>query len=96
MVDDSADNAAVVAHVPAKPELTLAQKRFYASQECTEAREALQCLVDSAAFNTDSKYFQADELSFVDRHLHYLSTHPTTNAEGYVSNLKLMTRNAAR
>lgn len=84
----------------ASPEYTLAnnqvvthsQKRFYASEECLTARMALQQLVDSSQYDTDSSYFEKYELGFVDRHLYYLSTHPTTLTEGYISNLKLMTR----
>lgn len=72
--------------------MTPAQCRFYASEECISARMALQKLVDSPQYNTDSSYFDSQALGFVDRHLHYLSTHPTTLVDGYISNLKLMTR----
>jgi len=74
------------------PVLTLGQKRFYASAQCSEARIALKQMVDNPAFDTDSEYFRGSTLAFVDRHLHYLSTHPTTNLIGYLSNLRLMTR----
>lgn len=72
--------------------MTPTQKRFYASDECISARMALQQLVDNPQFNTDSSYFSGNELGFVDRHLYYLSTHPTTRLQGYISNLRLMTR----
>ena len=72
--------------------LTPAQQRFYASDDCATARQALQDLVDSPRYNTDSNYFSSSELGFVDRHLYHLSTHPQTNLPGYLSNLKLMTR----
>lgn len=69
-----------------------AQSRFYASEKCLTARMALQQLVDSPQYNTDSSHFDSGALGFVDRHLYYLSTHSTTLVDGYISNLKLMTR----
>jgi hypothetical protein len=74
------------------PTMSPAQKRFYASEEYVMAREALQQLVDNEQYDTDSDYFKSNELEFVERHLYYLSTHPTTKVDGYISNLKLMTR----
>ena len=72
--------------------MTPAQKRFYASEQCTIARDALGDLANSSDYNTQSSYFSGSELGFVERHLHYLSTHPATNVAGYLSNLRLMTR----
>ena len=72
--------------------MTLVQKRFYASERCITARMELQQLVDSPKFNTEFSSFDGNDLGFVDRHLYYLSTHPGTRVEGYISNLKLMTR----
>lgn len=71
--------------------MTPSQKRFYASEQCLMARKALQDMVDSSSYNTDSDYFNGGTLGFVDRHLYYLSTHAMTNVDGYLSNLKLMT-----
>lgn len=78
------------------PVLTQAQKRFYASEQCTELRQALQTLVDSHEFNTDAGKSRGDTQGFVERHLRYLSNHPHVSVEGYISNLRLMTRNARR
>jgi len=72
--------------------MTPTQRRFYASDDCITARMALQHLVDNPLYNTDSSYFSGNELGFVDRHLYYLSTHPTTQLTGYISNLRLMTK----
>lgn len=77
---------------PVPVPLTAAQKRFYASDDCSSARLALQQLVDNPQYETDSSYFSGSELLFIDRHLWYLSTHPGINLTGYLSNLKLMTR----
>jgi len=71
---------------------TLAQKRFYASEQCAAARAALQRMVDDQHYDTDSLYYRQNALGFIERHLHYMSTHLVMNVEGYISNLKLMTR----
>jgi hypothetical protein len=72
--------------------ITSSQKRFYTSEQCEEARVALEQMVHNPSYNTDSSYFRDNALNFVDRHLHYLSTHPAANLAGYLSNLKLMTK----
>ncbi len=71
--------------------VTYAQKRFYASDLCKEARELLQDLVDNPQYNTDPSSATSDPVAFVERHLRHLSAYPTTNLAGYMSNLKLMT-----
>jgi hypothetical protein len=81
----------LVAEIPAVAVRTPAQIKFYSSEKCSEAREALQRLVDSESYNTDSSYFSGNDNAFVERHLHYLSNHPLINVAGYISNLRLMT-----
>ncbi|HSX16122.1 MAG TPA: hypothetical protein VLF40_04995 [Candidatus Saccharimonadales bacterium] len=71
---------------------TLAQKRFYASEQCATARRALERMVEDQHYDTDSLYYRQNALDFIERHLHYMSTHLIVNVEGYISNLKLMTR----
>lgn len=72
--------------------ISLAQKRFFASEQCDEAREQLQAIVDSGQYDTQSSYYAASSFSFIERHLNYLSLHPNLGIHGYISNLKLMTR----
>lgn len=71
--------------------LTQAQKRFYASDVCEEARRLLQILADDSAYSTEPPPLTGNYTPFVERHLYHLSTHPQTNVNGYISNLKLMT-----
>ena len=92
MNSDTQDNAQTTQSTETKVVMTLAQSRFYASEQCLTARMALQQLVNSPQYNTDSSYFDGYALGFVDRHLYYLSTHPSTLVDGYISNLRLMTR----
>jgi hypothetical protein len=72
--------------------LSRGQLKFYASEACQLAQEALRELVESPAYDTDSDYFISSSRDFTDRHLDYLSKNPTVNVAGYLSNLKLMTR----
>lgn len=71
--------------------VTYAQKRFYASDLCKEARELLQALVNSQEYNTDPSPLVSNPVPFVERHLHHLSIYPKTDLDGYMSNLRLMT-----
>jgi hypothetical protein len=76
------DNHQLVSH---------AQRRFYASAACQEARVLLQALVDSPDHNTEALTLTSDPVSFIERHLRHLSSYPTNDPVGYVSNLKIMT-----
>jgi len=92
MSPDSQSDTQSAQSTEATVTMTSAQSRFYASERCLHARTALQQLVDSPQFNTDSSDSDGRALGFIDRHLHYLSVHPSTLVDGYISNLKLMTR----
>ncbi|HPG37172.1 hypothetical protein KC976_02310 [Candidatus Saccharibacteria bacterium] len=70
-----------------------AQAKFYASDGFIVARDALQAMVDSPLYNTDSAYYRSgSSLGFCERHLEHLSRHPELSLPGYLSNLRLMTR----
>jgi len=85
VAEDPAEKVVIaVQHTPT-------QRKFYNSERCETAREALQELIDSTGHTTDSAYYNGG-LGFMDRHLHYLSTHPQVNMDGYLSNLRLMTK----
>jgi hypothetical protein len=71
--------------------VTYAQKRFYDSDRCREARKLLQALVDSPEYSTTPSSPTGESVSFVERHLIHLSAHPRTDLDGYMSNLRLMT-----
>jgi hypothetical protein len=70
---------------------TYAQRRFYSSARCEEARRRLQDLVDNPEYDTSSSSTLANHIPFIERHLNHLSMYPNTNLDGYISNLKLMT-----
>lgn len=71
---------------------------FYESEEGAEIKKILMGMTEDVAFNTDSSYsadtarYADNRISFVDKHMRYLSAHPMINPRQYISNLRLMTR----
>lgn len=61
------------------------------------ARATLEALLANTEHTTESGYHVNDELhpgnsiSFVEKHMEYLSTHTAVNPDYYLSNLRLMT-----
>ncbi|MDL2362792.1 MAG: hypothetical protein QFB86_00210 [Patescibacteria group bacterium] len=73
---------------------TISQQKFLDSSEAIEIRKTLENMMLDDAFNTDSTYAAGSDenMSFVDKHMKYLSEHPKLNPQHYVSNIRLMTR----
>jgi hypothetical protein len=77
-----------------------AKKRvdFLSSEEGIESRRALQHMVADATYNTDPTYSSNTKLhpnnliSFVDKHMDYLCSHPAIDPQHYLSNLRLISR----
>ncbi|HEX7632911.1 MAG TPA: hypothetical protein VF401_01145 [Candidatus Saccharimonadales bacterium] len=77
---------------------TISKRKFYDSEEAVQIKAALVALEKDANYCTEASY-SANEIdhpdssiSFVDKHMHYLSEHPKVNPQYYLSNLRLMTR----
>lgn len=68
--------------------------KYLGSEEAQLALEQLQIMEQSPEYKTESSYSPSSEerLSFVDKHVKYLSTHQSLNYQHYISNLKLMTK----
>jgi hypothetical protein len=71
---------------------------FLSSEVCVAARLQLATMADDPAYNTPAMYtsnqnYSDNQLSFVERHIQYLSTHQNVNVQTYIANLRLMTRN---
>ncbi len=68
------------------------------SKEEREIREGLQQMACNGSYNTPSSYtpssltYPDGLISFVDRHMRYLKTHPQVDVRMYIANLRLMTR----
>jgi hypothetical protein len=71
---------------------------FFESEEGAEVKRVLGLMASDSSYNTASRYSANSDLypdnvmTFVDKHMHYLSAHPSTNPQQYISNLRLMTR----
>ena len=70
-------------------------KDFLLSPEGLEARANLMAMESDENYKTISSYSPSSEngvLTFIDKHMNYLSLHSGVNAAQYVSNLQLITR----
>ena len=71
---------------------------FLESAEGIEIENTLRHMESDSAYMTESSYSANSDLypdnliSFVEKHMNYLRTHPATDPQHYVSNLRLMTR----
>lgn len=71
---------------------------FADSIEGLEVMYILSVMQKDNSYNTPDSYsanttlYPNNVMSFVEKHMQYLSVHPTTNPGQYVSNLRLMTQ----
>jgi len=71
---------------------------FFDSAEGTAIEEILVLMTKDTAYNTETSYsantvqYPDNLIPFVDKHMHYLNTHPAIDPRHYISNLRLMTR----
>ena len=74
--------------------LTTKTKNFLASQQAIDIREELTRMTEDPNYNTRPTYSAAakGDVTFVERHMSYLSLHLSVNPEHYLSNLKLITK----
>lgn len=80
--------------------MSIIRKRtaFLESVEGAEIADNLKLMTTDERYNTEPSYsantdaYPNNLIPFVDKHMAYLSTHPSTNPEHYLANLRLMTR----
>lgn len=71
---------------------------FFESQEAEEIKKELQKMTESSLYETSSTYiannslYADHQIPFIDKHMNYLSTHPSLDPQMYLSNLRLITR----
>ena len=69
--------------------------KFIDSETAFEIKEQLRVMEDDPKYHTKSSYSptcEGSDISFVDKHFAYISTHPAVNPQMYVANLRLMTK----
>jgi hypothetical protein len=71
---------------------------FFQSEEGAAVKAALVFMQTDELYNTESTYsantavYPDNKMTFVDRHMNYLSQHQSVDINQYLSNLRLMTR----
>lgn len=77
-----------------------AKKRpdLYTSEEGAKIQQALKSMATDTGYSTIDSYSANAEMhpdhlvSFVDKHMAYLQSHPSVDPDHYLANLRLMTR----
>lgn len=71
---------------------------FFDEEEGLKIKQALVEMATNVNYNTESSYsanallYPDHLIPFVEKHINYLLTHPSTDPQHYISNLRLMTR----
>lgn len=71
---------------------------FFTSEEGLEIERILMEMTSDSAYNTQSVYsantdlYPDNQMTFVDKHMQYLRSHPAIDSRQYISNLRLMTK----
>jgi hypothetical protein len=75
------------------------RSQFFTTEEGVHVEQALREMVEDDRYNTESSYspnlslYPDNLIPFVEKHKAYLNAHPALNAETYLANLRLMTKN---
>lgn len=71
---------------------------FFETAEGVQVMVMLRAMAEDTAYNTESSYsantglYPDHLIPFVNKHMEYLRTHPSTDPDHYLANLRLMTR----
>lgn len=74
------------------------RSEFIKTEEFIETQKSLLEMTKDTSFNTVSCYspniakYPNNSMSFAEKHIEYIISHPDINLRIYISNLKLMTR----
>ena len=73
---------------------TLAIEKYLRSDAAKNVRKELEAMFENPNYRTESSYSPSSEgrITFVNKHVRYLSMHQKINPDQYLSNLKLMTK----
>jgi hypothetical protein len=72
--------------------------RFFETEEGAQIERELRLMLEDDSYSTESSFstnsdvYPNNQMPFVDRHMHYISSHPAINPKHYIANLRLMTR----
>lgn len=70
------------------------KQQFLVSDIAEEIKQQLALMEESPGYHTRTSYSpsKAEETSFTDTHIEYLSKHPNVKPSEYMSNLRLKTK----
>jgi hypothetical protein len=69
------------------------REKYLLSDEAALVRKQLEAMMADKGYNTQPFYTpHGEELSFVEKHMTYLSQHPKLKDSEYLANLRLMTK----
>ncbi|MBW3568562.1 hypothetical protein KY385_00320 [Candidatus Parcubacteria bacterium] len=76
----------------------MAKQDFFETEDGADIERVLLQMATDEGYHTKSSYsangelYPDNKISFVEKHKRYLRTHPSTNPQHYIANLRLMTR----
>lgn len=71
---------------------------LFDTEEGAEIEKALRIMAEDKGFSTKASYstnstmYPNNSIPFVDKHMSYLSAHPSVDPEHYLANLRLITK----
>lgn len=74
------------------------QTDFIASEEGMRIRQELVAMLSNQGYTTESTYnansdlYPDNQIPFVEKHMHYIATHPSVDPNHYLANLRLITK----
>lgn len=74
------------------------QSDFITSEEGQQIKQALLSMLENEQYSTESSYstnadlYPDNLIPFIDKHMHYLTSHPSVDPAHYLANLRLITR----
>jgi len=74
------------------------QSDFIASEEGIRIRQELTAMLSNQSYTTESTYianserYPDNQIPFVEKHMHYIATHPSVDPNHYLANLRLITK----
>jgi hypothetical protein len=74
------------------------RRAFFETEEGLEIKKQLQSIAENVIYNTGPSYSANSEMypdhriPFVDKHMNYLISHPSLDADKYLANIRIMTK----
>ena len=74
------------------------QADFVNSEEGLQIKEELLAMLRNNGYTTESSYstngdlYPDNQIPFIEKHMHYLTSHPSVDPSHYLANLRLITR----